>query len=92
MLAAINNMMLDMLAAISRKDYLNRRERAAQGIAKAKIEGKYTGRKENAERNALILKLLKAGDSWNDIMGLVKCSRATVAKQAALLKGMESHA
>ena len=34
MLDAINRMMLDMLAAIARKDYEQRRERQAQGIEK----------------------------------------------------------
>lgn len=87
MFSAINGMMLDMLAAISRKDYTNRRERAAQGIQKAKAAGKYQGRVEDTVRNALIQKHLKAGQSsWNEIMVLVGCSRGTVAKQAALLK------
>ncbi|GAB2872136.1 recombinase family protein [Pseudoduganella ginsengisoli] len=87
MFSAINGMMLDMLAAISRKDYLTRRERAGQGIAKAKAEGKYKGRKENVDRNAAIQKLLGAGVSWNDIIDTMNCSRATIAKQAALMKG-----
>jgi DNA invertase Pin-like site-specific DNA recombinase len=87
MFSAINGMMLDMLAAISRKDYTTRRERAAQGVQKAKSAGKYQGRVEDIERNALIQKHLKAGlSSWNEIMALVGCSRGTVAKQAALLK------
>lgn len=87
MFSAINGMMLDMLAAISRKDYTTRRERAAQGVKKAKAAGKYRGRVEDTERNALIQKHLTAGlSSWNEIMVLVGCSRGTVAKQAALLK------
>jgi DNA invertase Pin-like site-specific DNA recombinase len=87
MFAAINGMMLDMLAAISRKDYTTRRERAAQGVQKAKAAGKYKGRVENTERNALIQRHLKAGQSsWTEIMELVGCSRGTVAKQAELLK------
>jgi DNA invertase Pin-like site-specific DNA recombinase len=87
MLTAINGMMLDMLAAISRKDYTTRRERAAQGVQKAKAAGKYQGRVEDAERNLLIQRHLKAGlSSWNEIMALVGCSRGTVAKQAAILK------
>lgn len=87
MFDAINNMMLDMLAAIAREDYLSRRQRAAQGVEKAKAAGKYRGRMEDAERNALIQKHLKAGiSSWSEIMALVGCSRGTVAKQAALLK------
>lgn len=87
MFDAINNMMLDMLAAIARKDYMTRRERAAQGVQKAKAEKKYRGRVEDTERNALIQKHLKAGvSSWSEIMALVGCSRGTVAKQAALVK------
>jgi len=85
--SAINGMMLDMLAAVARKDYLSRRERAAQGIEKAKLAGKYKGRKEDSERNQLIQKLLKSGDSsWSEIMKLIGCSRGTLAKQAAILK------
>ncbi|MFS2138552.1 recombinase family protein [Duganella sp. Dugasp56] len=87
MFDAINSMMLDMLAAIARKDYTTRRERAAQGVQKAKAAGKYQGRVEDTERNALIQRHLKAGQSsWNEILKLVGCSRGTVAKQAALLK------
>ncbi|MBX8828397.1 recombinase family protein, partial [Ochrobactrum sp. SFR4] len=44
---AINNMMLDMIAAIARKDYDDRRRRQRQGIAKAKEQGLYKGRPEN---------------------------------------------
>lgn len=88
MFSAINDMMLDMLAAIARKDYEDRRRRAAQGIEKAKAKGAYKGRKEDTDRNALIRRHLESGlSSWNDIMKLVGCSRGTVAKQAELLKG-----
>lgn len=87
MFDAINNMMLDMLAAIARKDYVTRRQRAAQGVEKARVAGKYKGRPEDTERNVLIQKHLKAGvSSWKEIMELVGCSRGTVAKQAALLR------
>src|SRR5437763_426786 len=41
MFAAVNGMMLDVLAAVARKDYDDRRRRQAQGVAKAKREGKY---------------------------------------------------
>lgn len=54
MFDAINNMMLDMLAAIARKDCVTRRQRAAQSVEKAKAAGKYRGRAEDIERNALI--------------------------------------
>ena len=48
MFAAINAMLLDMLAAVARKDYEDRRRRQAQGIVKAKAEGLYRGRAENS--------------------------------------------
>ena len=47
MFRALNSMMLDMLAAIARKHYDDRRRRQAQGVAKAKAEGKYRGRPED---------------------------------------------
>jgi len=75
-------MLLDMLAAVARKDYDDRRRRQAQGQAKAKAEGKYKGRPEDTERNAGIASLLAEGRSWSFIQDMTGCSRATVAKVA----------
>lgn len=86
MLDAINGMMLDMLAAIARKDYEDRRRRQAQGIEKAKSLGVYAGRPEDTERNAAIMKMIESGQSWNTIVAATGCSRATVAKLAKRLK------
>jgi DNA invertase Pin-like site-specific DNA recombinase len=83
MLSAINGMMLDMLAAIARKDYEDRRRRQAEGQAKAKAEGKYRGRAEDVERNTMISRMLERGMSWSDIQTATGCGRATVAKIAA---------
>jgi DNA invertase Pin-like site-specific DNA recombinase len=85
MAEAINSMLLDMLAAVARKDYEDRRRRQAQGIAKAKREAKYRGRPENTERNAAILKMLQKGQSWSSIVGATGCSRATLSKLAKRL-------
>jgi DNA invertase Pin-like site-specific DNA recombinase len=82
MFEAVNGMMLDMLAAVARKDYDDRRRRQTQGIAKAKAEGRYNGRPEDVERNATIAKLLAAKQSWSFIQDATGCSRATVAKVA----------
>ena len=82
MFAAINAMLLDMLAAVARKDYEDRRRRQAQGIAKAKLEGAYRGRPEDTDRNAGIASMLRAGSSWSAIQGAFGCSRATIAKVA----------
>lgn len=86
MLEALNGMMLDMLAAIARKDYTDRKRRQEQGINKAKAAGKFKGRPEDTLRNEGIGKLLKAGMSYTNIMETVKCSRATVAKVSKSLK------
>jgi len=86
MFAAVNGMMLDVLAAVARKDYDDRRRRQAQGQAKAKAEGKYRGRPEDAKRNAGIAAMLAKGVSWSQIQEATRCSRATIAKVAARLK------
>lgn len=80
MFLAINNMLLDMLAAIARRDYDVRRQRQSQGILKAKASGKYVGRKVNTDRYAAIKKLLKANMSWTEIQKSLKCSRNTISK------------
>jgi DNA invertase Pin-like site-specific DNA recombinase len=82
MFDAINAMLLDMLAAVARKDYDDRRRRQAQGQAKAKAEGKYKGRPEDADRNEGIARMLAAGQSWSTIQAVTGCSRATIAKIA----------
>jgi len=89
MFDAINGMMLDMLAAVARKDYEDRRRRQAQGQAKAKAAGRYKGRPENTARNAGIVSMLRAGASWSQIQAAIGCSRATIAKIAKRLDTKE---
>ena len=80
-------MLLDMLAAVARKDYDDRR---AQGQAKAKAEGKYRGRPEDTKRNAGIACMLKANQSWGSIQNATGCSRATVTKIAKRIATSET--
>ena len=64
MFSAINGMLLDMLAAISRKDYDDRRRRAAQGIAQRQSprqisrpsgeHGSQRGHRRNAARRRVV--------------------------------------
>ena len=82
MFEAVNGMMLDMLAAIARKDYEDRRRRQAQGIAKAKAEGRMKGRPEDVERNKAIADMMRRGQSWSSIVKATGCSRSTLAKMA----------
>lgn len=79
---AINGMMLDMIAAIARKDYEDRRRRQAQGIAKAKAAGAFKGRPENDERNAAITNMLRSGQTWSSIVAATGASRSTLARLA----------
>lgn len=76
----INSMMLDMLAAISRKDYEDRRRRQQQGIEKAKEKGLYRGRPENKDKNTAILGMLSDGYSWNAVIAATGCSRSTISR------------
>ena len=78
MLTAINSMMLDMLAAVARKDYEDRRRRQSEGIAKAKDSGKYKGRPKNKVLRRNITALLRDGCSIREIVNNLGCSNKTV--------------
>jgi DNA invertase Pin-like site-specific DNA recombinase len=86
MMEALNDMMLDMLAAIARKDYTDRRRRQQQGIDKRKSDGGYKGRKEDTARNEAIMGMLRRQESWNNIMAAMKCSRSTLSRLAQRIK------
>ena len=76
---AVNGMLLDMLAAVARKDYENRRRRQMQGIEKAQAEGKYVGRKPDLIKRASIASLLAAGHSYSSNEAILGCSRHLIA-------------
>ena len=80
MLKAVNGMMLDMLAA----DYEDRRRRQAEGISKAKAEGKYRGRVADAQKHELIRTLrLVNGKSLRETARLAGVSKMTVIRVCA---------
>lgn len=84
MLDALNTMMLDVLAAVARKDYDDRRARQRQGIENAQKEGKYQGKQPNKELHARVNALIDAkaangkGFSIAKIAELAGCSATTV--------------
>lgn len=83
MLAAINYMMIDMMAAIARKDYQQRRLRQEQGIAKAKASGVYRGRPVDQELHKRVKELLQAGLGIRAVARHAACSTTTVLKVRA---------
>lgn len=89
MFTAINSMMLDVLAAVARKDYDDRRRRQSEGTARAKAAGLYRGRPENKVRNTAIRTMLRDGHSWRQIMHATGCSRTLLANISRALKTIE---
>lgn len=90
MLTAINSMMLDMLAAVARKDYEDRRRRQSEGIAKARESEKYRGNPKNQVLRRNIVALIRDGYSISEIVAQLKCSNKTiinVRKELFPLKG-----
>ena len=85
MLGAVNAMLLDMLAAVARKDYEDRRRRQAQGIEKAKADGAYKGRATNEALHSHIAELLKEGKSIRKVADLLECSTNTVQRVRQML-------
>ena len=77
---ALTEFMLDLGAAMARDDYETRHKRQAQGIAKAKAEGKYRGRQPNLALHHDILDQLTLGRSYSQIQEKLGCSRATIAR------------
>lgn len=77
---AANRMMLDMLAAISRKDYEQRRQRQAQGIEKAKAAGVYRGRPVDTDLHKKVEELLSAGFSIRGAAKHAGCAPSTVQR------------
>lgn len=90
MFAAVNNMMLDVLAAVARKDYEDRRRRQAEGTVRAKAAGLYKGRPENKVRNTAIAAMLGSGRTWREIIDGTGCSRTLLAKIAGEMRAMTS--
>lgn len=79
-LSGINAMMIEVMAANARRDYEQRRERQAQGIEKAKAEGRYKGRPVDADLHKRVRELLAAGLGIRATARHAGCSTTTVLK------------
>ena len=86
MIAIINQMFIDMLALMAYKDYEDRKRRQAEGIKKAKEKGLYKGRQDDTEKQLVIESLLKAGNSYRQIINITGCSNYLISKVNNRLK------
>jgi DNA invertase Pin-like site-specific DNA recombinase len=74
----INELLFDVLAVIASKDYEDRRRRQAEGIEKAKRDGKYKGKQQTQET---VDKCLKASEyiATNGLSQIKACQLAGVS-------------
>lgn len=54
-ISAINNMLIDLMAAMSHKDWISRQQRQKQGIERAHEQGKYRGKQADHERHQKVI-------------------------------------
>lgn len=80
LMEALQKMFLRMALSIAHEDWKIRRERANQGIARAKKEGRMKGRPANEELHKSIIQLTLNGVSITGIASALKCSTSTVSK------------
>lgn len=78
----IGKAMLTMLAAVAELERSNIKARQAQGISKARAQGKHLGRPRDIEKEAQIMKLLKANEGKSAIAKKVGVGRSTVYRLA----------
>jgi DNA invertase Pin-like site-specific DNA recombinase len=80
-LKAINTMLLDILAAVSYKEYVERERKQKEGIAIAKTLGKFNGKKADVHMHNKIIALTNTKKfSINQIVDMTGSSRSTVIR------------
>ena len=82
-LAAANSMILEVVAAQAAADYEMRRRRQAQGIEKARRQGKYRGRPIDFNAYARVASILRDGHSIRKTADLAGVSPSTVQRVKA---------
>jgi DNA invertase Pin-like site-specific DNA recombinase len=88
---ATGKMLLNVMASVAQFEREMMLERQREGIAKAKAEGKYMGRKPTAmEKSEAVLSLLKTGMSKTDVCRQVGVSRASLYRILAKAEASEA--
>ena len=88
-LSAINNMLLEILAASAYKEYRERERKQKEGIVKAQQKGLYHGRQPDLEAHDRIASFTEAGFSINKTAEAVGVSRSTVIRVRKKLKNLD---
>lgn len=79
-LSAVNDMLIEILASVARRDYEQRRQRQAQGIERAKQNGIYKGKQPNIKQYKAILAMVDTGATYAEIIDILKVGTATIVK------------
>lgn len=80
LMEALQKMFLRMALSIAHEDWKTRRERAKQGMERAKKEGKMKGKIPNKALHNSIIQLTMKGMSIAGIASALQCSPSTVSK------------
>ena len=80
LMKVISDFIIELASVQARDDYETRVKRQKQGIAKAKEQGLYKGRKINTELHKAIKTMLESGCTWSNIQTTLKCSRSTISR------------
>ena len=83
---AVQTMLLRMALQLARDDYEDRRERQRQGVALAKIAGRYAGRRPDTKVHERIVALRTAGRSIPETARLAGCSESQVKRVWAIYR------
>lgn len=75
---SMQELLLKISLQIARDDYEERRRRQKEGIAIAKANNKFKGRKANNKLHKMIIELRSSGKSINNTAELLNCSTSTV--------------
>lgn len=79
-LESVQEMLLKLALQMAREEFETRRERQQQGIALAKLNGQYTGRKTDKATHERIVALRTAKHTITDTARLADCSRSQVKR------------
>ena len=83
---SVQDMLLRVALQIARDDYEVRQERQRQGIAQARAQGRFTGRRADTEKHKRVLALRAAGKSIAETATLASCSASQVKRICAAHK------